>query len=359
MSEKKNKIQQTQSALRLLEALSGIDEELLLRSDTPDTLETIVQRNEAQKVTNVSGNRKHRRSIVAYRNAVAACIGFVVVGVLSWNALRPIWAPKGADSSSNETADDSWKLANEQSAYDLEINPEDGPTGIAEGAADEFDGSEVTGDVIKDIETKREDCGGAEDILTECENDTGRSSEASGDTSNAEKEIDQNLMSTASPRMELTEAEARNTAVVGAFIPDNIPKGYTFETAYYDSQGAVTIIWHHRMNSILINVSQVVAEDFATVDVDRTETYDVWLYEIPYGETVPSEYIETFQNPVFKWEDMNLKIVNSRMKSVGDTGDTATPRGSFSVLYPEGVLLYFNGRGTAEEIWDMLSSIGK
>ena len=57
-------------------------------------------------------------------------------------------------------------------------------------------------------------------------------------------------------------------------------------------------------------------------------------------------------------KDFNLEIVKSRMKSYDDQGDTDTPRGNFSVLYEGGVLIRFSGRGTAEEIWEMFSSMG-
>ncbi len=53
-----------------------------------------------------------------------------------------------------------------------------------------------------------------------------------------------------------------------------------------------------------------------------------------------------------------MEIVESRMKAYEDSGDTATPRGNFKVLYPDGVLVSFNGRGTAQEIWDMFCSMG-
>ena len=47
------------------------------------------------------------------------------------------------------------------------------------------------------------------------------------------------------------------------------------------------------------------------------------------------------------------------MKSYDDAGDTDTPRGNFSVLYPDGVVVRFNGRGTAQEIWEMFCSMGE
>lgn len=358
MRDRKNDIQQTQGALRLMEALSGIDEELLERSDTLSSPEVIAQRDESKEVTNMSEIFRHRRSNAVYRNAVAACIGFVVVGVISWNALRPIWSPKGADSSSGENAS-PWESMSNQSAYDMDTRVEDGLPLLAEDTSDGLGTAEVSEDIKEELGTEARDGRDTGSSLTDCEDEVDKFGSSGAENSEAQKERDENLMSTASPKMELTEKEARNTDVVGAFIPDDIPKGYTFKSAYLDGQGAVYVIWYNGMDSILINVSRVVPEDYVTVDVDRTETYDVWQYEIPYEITVPSEYVETFQNPIFLWEDMSLEIVKSRMKSVEDAGDTDTPRGSFSVLYTEGVLLYFNGRGTVEEIWDMLSSVGK
>lgn len=358
MRDRKNDIQQTQGALRLMEALSGIDEELLERSGTLNSLEVIAQRDETKEVTSVSEIFKRRRSSAVYRNAVAACIGFVVVGVISWNALRPIWSPKGADSSSGENAS-LWELMNNQSAYDMDTQVEDGQSLVAEDTSGGVGTGEISGDIKEELGTEARDGRDTGNSLTDCEDEVVGPEAPGVENSDVQKERDENLMSTASPKMELTEKEARNTDVVGAFIPDDIPKGYTFESACSDGQGAVYVIWYKGMDSILINVSRVVPEDYATVDVDRTETYDVWQYEIPYWSTVPSEYVETFQNPIFLWEDMSLEIVKSRMKSIEDAGDTDTPRGSFSVLYTEGVLLYFNGKGTAEEIWNMLCSVGK
>lgn len=330
MSDRKNNIQQTQGALRLMEALSGIDEELLERSGALGSCETISQSDGNDKVTNVSEIRKHRKSGVVYRNAVAACLGFVVVGVLSWNALRPIWTPKGADSSSNANTGGQGEMAENQNAYDMEIQPEDGSAVVAEDTDGGLGAAEVTGDMKEDIGAEAGNGRDTGSALTDLDKEVDRTEAASVENSNAQQETDETLMSTASPKLELTEAEARSIAVIGAFIPNDIPKGYTFESAYLDSQKEITIIWHNGMDSILINVSQVAPENYKAVD-----------------------------DSVFLWEDMSLEIVNSQMNSVEDTGDTDTPWGNFSVLYPEGVLLYFNGRGTAEEIWDMLCSVGK
>ena len=95
----------------------------------------------------------------------------------------------------------------------------------------------------------------------------------------------------------------------------------------------------------------------ATVDVEKPETYDERMYSIPYAESVPEEYRQSVNDPTFAREDLTLEIIKSRMLSYSDSGDTDTPRGNFSVLCSDGVLVRFNGRGTAEEIWEMFCSM--
>ena len=98
-------------------------------------------------------------------------------------------------------------------------------------------------------------------------------------------------------------------------------------------------------------------EENPSVDIEKTETYNEYLYEIPHAETVPEDYRGVFHNPVCAWEDFSLEFVQKRMIAREDAGDTETPRGNFSVLYPDGVLVHFNGRGTAVEIWEMFGSM--
>ena len=155
-------------------------------------------------------------------------------------------------------------------------------------------------------------------------------------------------------------AQAREDAVLGAYVPTALPAGYAFEEGHRVTESQepnMTLCWIRGMDSITLHLERT-ANPPATVDVEETESYDQRLYEVPYGETVPEEYRQTFDNPVFAVEDFNLEIVKSRMKSYDDQGDTDTPRGNFSVLYEGGVLIRFNGRGTAEEIWEMFCSMG-
>ncbi len=156
---------------------------------------------------------------------------------------------------------------------------------------------------------------------------------------------------------QLTEEEARAMEILGEYIPNKIPKGYDFESACWsEDEGALSIGWSRGLDDIRLSVKQVKSCDI--VDVNRTELYDVGRYDVPYGESVPKEYLEIFNDPVFAWEDMGLEVIQRRMRSYEDSGDTGTPRGNFGILFPDGVLLKFRGDGTAGQIWDMFQSLG-
>lgn len=324
-----NEPNNNEGALRILEALSAVDGELLERCDTSEEVATI--------------------PLWRQWRMWAACLSFIAVGVLSWNALRFIGSSKGSMDSADENA-----------AMDM--------AALQEAATEEqLNGASAAGAAEK----------------TELETDSGIDSTARGYVEDKLKDMDQSLMETAPPESlysesasgvtqdlgcpkdaakEVTEEEARNWLPFGAKIPQNLPSGYVFESARINEQEQyVTVCWSRGMDSIMITVSQVEADAIDTVDTSKPETYDERLYEIPYGETVPIEYFQIFQDPVFDIKDMThdtgLELIRSRMISYQDAGDTDTPRGTFSILYSDGMLLRFNGRGTPEEIWNMLYSM--
>lgn len=332
MSDREKKTDQTQGALRLMEALSGVDQELLLRSEY------------------------RRKPYWAYGRAAAACLALVVVGVLSWNGLRVIWTPEGGTGSSSAGGngyDSAPMIADVRSDDTDELETAAGYA-IAEdaGAGSTEPMDDATKEDLADTETRVQDMEKHKEYDKITNYTDGQPEESPMSSGSSEDEV------CAYPRnsiKELSEEEARNTEILGACLPKKLPAGYTFKNAQ-GSDGEITVTWTRGMDSIIISVSLAVPESAVTVDVEKPETYDVWLYEIPYGETVPEEYRQVFNDPLFAAEDLSLEVVQSRMKSVRDAGDTDTPRGSFSVLYPNGVVLHFNGRGTADEIWEMLHS---
>lgn len=344
MREKNTSDHETQGALRIMEAFSGVDEELVQRSET------------------------RRRPYWIYARAAAACLALAVVGTVSWKALHMNPASEGTPDSAPEINgfENAAAYSLQDGEDDQTVGGDSRTTSLAGGASGNLAESSE--------EDMTDDFAAPKDHTLENEpetNESVRSDEqqevgATGNGKNkqsSEIEKDENVMIDecgvpTDPRKEISQEEAGNTAVFGPYLPENLPRGYAFENAW-SSEDGLTVSWTRGMDYIMISVSAVVPEDVVTADPDKPETYDERLYEIPYAETVPKEYHEVFQDPVFAAEDLSLEVVSSRMKSVKDAGDTNTPRGMFSVLYPEGILVRFNGRGTAEEIWDMFCSVNR
>ena len=337
MSDRENITDQIQGPLRLMEALSGVDQKLLLRSEC------------------------RRRPYWAYGSAVAACLALVVVGALSWNGLRMIWTSKGGAGSSSagdNGYDSSPMLADARSndtAEFAELEDDSGNYGTSAVAEDTGSGNtepvyDATKEDLADTEKQIQDMESSKEHDESTKSTDGQPEDSPVFSGSREEEV---CGYPRDSREELSEKEARNTEVFGAYLPKNLPRGYTFESGRGSDSG-ITVTWARGMDYITISVSLAESESTVTVDIAKPETYDVHLYEIPYGETVPEEYRQVFNDPLFAAEDLSLEVVRSRMKSVRDAGDTDTPRGNFSVLYPDGVVLQFNGRGTAEEIWKML-----
>lgn len=338
--------QKLSGAMRLFEALSGVDEELLAKADG-EMQETVT--HEKKKIFAFSGSKVRLAASLA-----AAASLFLVVGAV-WTGAPMLNGKKSAetavmtmeelvsDSITGGTGNDAEALADEvveeiaeeqEAAVEEEADTGDRKYNFAEKESQKH--TQLNDSKTDNIENKNQ-LVREEGAITECVG-----SMAPDD------------------RAELSEAQARAVEVLGAYIPVNLPKGYVWETA----KGAVNaetgayesifLCWTKGMDSIMITISMADVGSIVVTDITQKEAYDVSLYDIPYAETVPEEYRVCFDNPVFAWEDMNLELVQSRMKVVADAGDTDTPRGNFSIIYPEGILLYFNGDGTAEEIWEML-----
>lgn len=326
------------SALRIMEALSSVDQDLLERCDISEVKE---KKSATGKVTRMS---------VFWIRTAAACLALIAVGALSWNGLRSL--------NRNSTGG---------SSYDGAVAL-DQTTGNAAPRSQENSGENLAGEEYEEevnIETGNDS--DVEKMVREESKEiidgTGAAQELqSSESSNANRSdsgtcVDSGIcVDYADYSVELTEQEARSEGVFGAYIPEEIPEGYTFEIAR-SSTGGLSVTWTRGMDDIMIFLSIAQEDHLETVDVEKTETYDVRLYEIPYGDTVPAEYREVFDDPLFAAEDLSLEVVSCRMKSMVDAGDTDTPRGNFSVLFPDGVVLRFNGRGTAEEIWNMFESV--
>jgi len=398
-----------EGALRIMEALSGVDEVLLERSEIGQEAQKR-QGDSKQRIAegrDSTRRKRGRRPIWQLGRTWAAVFCVAALGFMAWGGKRTLSNDASLAGSGeiplvhsvyyagdNQNTDSAGMLAEGEGAVADEVisenngagsgsvaggngmrtengldgsgmKPEGEPGGNGTKLENEPDGNGMKPDNTAD--GNGTESGNSEEIGNGAgqsgrkesdgtDNHAGRSDTSSGE----DKEISWQICvgTTADQREKITEEEARAVEGLGGYIPAKLPEGYQFGEAYWnaDSQ-CLAISWERGMDSIMLWL-ELAEEDKEVIDVSKPETYDVRLYEIPYGDSVPEEYREVFDDPVFAWEDFSKEIVESRIKSISDQGDTNTPRGNFSILFPEGVLVRFNGRGTPEQIWEMFNTKG-
>ncbi|MCM1568729.1 MAG: hypothetical protein NC081_04700 [Roseburia sp.] len=314
-------------AMRIFEALSGVDSELLERSE--------------------KSSKRAATIPVRWSRALAACFCLIVLGALAGGVYRMKFAEGGMNQSSSSAGGAS--LMQEQAAmYEAAPENENGAGGASWGddtmpEDTTTDRTDVTGD------------GGSYDMA---QRQSGFA-EASG-------EIEDLGSCLAGEGEKLVLEEARAVEFLGGYVPEQVPEGYIFENAilHYDSDLqeniSLSVCWTKGLDDIFLSIRRVDVDSvFAAhtgqlrmADVEEPETYDVSLYEIPYAETVPEEYREVFDHPVFLAADLTPELIQSRMKIIVDAGDTETPSGRFGVLYGD-VLVEFNGDLPPEQVWEL------
>ena len=367
------RIRDQESALRIMSALSGVDEKLLERSEVSMRRNIISwERNkilDRRKEIALERNRTsdRRKTIVWKRGRICAavvCVAFI--GVATWRGYQMMEGANGTGSAAlNNSGGSTMQISStvvssmeedgghssEMTVYtqgnntldmkeSMSVPAEIDEEGVQEGMfpSARLDGEGIQEGTSLSTVPERLHCFANEDDVQDSV------TEGCGGI----------LLN---PLEKLTEEEARNLEVLGSYIPENIPNGYVFESAYWNDEAQeLTILWCKGMDDIHFSIRQ--AEECETVDINVPETYDVRLYEIPYGETVPQEYREVFNHPVFAWEDFSMEILQSRMRTVEDRGDTNTPRGNFGLLFPGNYLVEFQGRATISQVWEMFESLG-
>lgn len=303
MSEEKR-----QGAIRIFEALSGVDQELLERSEAENKTGTAVF------------------SFARGSKILAAALCFVVLGAGAFTGRRLLLSG-GASSRSSQSVQEmaAFDAADAQGGQDngeQSAMAQDSPEGETAMAQDSPEGETAM----------------AQGSITEEAVEREAAQEEADSEAVQDSQID--YSSKSSSAQELSEEQARQTAVLGAYVPTILPEGYVFDRANITSDETgetLFIMWINGMDEISLGLSLQDAENLLFVDVENPETFD---------------------NPVFKSSDLSEELISSRIKIYEDAGDTSTPRGSFAVYYEEdGVLVSFTGRGDAESIWKMFASI--
>ena len=158
----------------------------------------------------------------------------------------------------------------------------------------------------------------------------------------------------------LTLSLAQADPDFGAYVPKHMPS-FNFESAWRilnQQRDELRIEYAKGMRYLSLTISRKTANDEARiVNLSQPETYDLTLYPIPRSESVPNELREIVNNPVFKAEDLSLKVVKARAYTVNDAGDDNTGyRMHFSVLYGDVVVELNVKGGQPEDIFNILQA---
>ncbi len=147
----------------------------------------------------------------------------------------------------------------------------------------------------------------------------------------------------------LTWEEAQAEADFGAYLPEEIPAGFTaeelrrYQSLQYDflrclfTQGMAELRWEVRYFQ---------PEDAKRLTrVSQRENYDLALYPIPRAETVPEALWEIVNDPIFDIGELTREAVWARAYQVQDAGDVDGWRiNAFCVRFGD-VLVKVSGKG--------------
>lgn len=344
-----------QKAMRLMEALSGVDGELLERSEGVRTVIPFWR----------------------YGKQLAACFALVVMGACAIGVYSVTGNNKNATGNAYSLApqamDKNMSMAGAGDGTDADMAPKEDYQQAAESFEKEptmENGKAALEEQFMDASNSTQGQLNRQDDLQMPQTES--VTNAPQDNKHILADSEKLESSPVDARAKITLQAAKEMERIGGYVPEKLPAGYQFESARGSSPANsyldMSLCWCKGMDDIRLHITEFYAVASMPKDVYETfqkriadpakpETYDVSLYEIPYADTVPREYYEVFEHPVFKESDFSLEMVEARMKSIPDAGDTDTPRGNFAVLYDSGILVEFSGRGSAEDIWEMFESI--
>lgn len=344
-----------QKAMRLMEALSGVDGELLERSEGVRTVIPFWR----------------------YGKQLAACFALVVMGACAIGVYSVTGNNKNATGNAYnftpQAMDNKLSMSGAGEGTNADMAPKEDGEQAAESLEKELtmeNGKAALGEQFTDASNSTQGQSNRQDGLQTPQTES--VTNAPQDNKHISADSEKLESSPMDARAKITLQAAKEMERIGGYVPEKLPSGYQFESARGSSPANsyldMSLCWCKGMDDIRLHITEFYAVASMPADVydafqkriadpARPETYDVSLYEIPYADTVPKEYYEVFHHPVFKESDFSLEMVEARMKSIPDAGDTDTPRGNFAVWYDSGILVEFSGRGSAEEIWEMFESI--
>ncbi len=152
----------------------------------------------------------------------------------------------------------------------------------------------------------------------------------------------------------ITLEQAEEDADFGSYLPTKSPEGFQLEMCrrYQDQeQNYLWIMWTSGYSEITWKISYVKERDMERVAApSETEKYDLSLYTIPYADSVPEEYRQVVDFPLFRVEDISEEILQKRAVQIKDSGDTKGHRITVGILYEGGICVEINSKGIAPEV---------
>lgn len=163
-----------------------------------------------------------------------------------------------------------------------------------------------------------------------------------------------------------TLGQARQETAFAPYLPAAEPEGYGAYTGNKEffgrlnyqegNQNMLFVRWTRDYDNVEVAVYLPEGEGgpVEIIDVSRPETYDTRLYDLPWCDSVPEEYLSYFlSTPVFRAEDMSLDIVEARAVP-HDTGGESF---CFNVLHKNGVVVGYSCDGmTARQVWELVET---
>lgn len=269
-----------ESALRIMDALSGVDKELLERSDgkQPESIVGTASDRTAQSGEGVVVYKFVRR----HGKALAACLCLCVLGTAFWGMSRLVLAPHGSTGKSSDTVRENSTstagapeaavqiptegAAEEYAESVAEVQPE---TDFAESASGveaeepQWIGMQLAEAVIKN--SQQADYGDVIDEeekkqIDELQMSVSEGMEPGEKAADKENAVATDGSSGADACREISWEEARSLKDVGVHVPDRVPEGYEAICVRLRDAGEgrsrLTLLWNNGEKNLWLNVTE-------------------------------------------------------------------------------------------------------
>lgn len=292
-----------ENALRIMRALSGVDEELLARSEGMDGAAETKEKEQG-------GNRIIVRFMNRHGRALAACLCLALLGAayLLVEIQRGNEGSDGSGSGGAYIADNGMYEAKTQD----KINAAHENREEAEGMSPEEMWDGMSPDEMWD----------ADDLMPNNHTDDAGAAETVSDQQKQNDALNEQKQNAKPRPQELSLEEAKQCETLGAHIPETIPEGCDFVEATYEdpaSGSRLVLTWSDGRHPFRVKLSQTL---FAEPEEAAAET-DIAVY------SAAGEWEETFWQP------------------------EKSGRLQFAVLYEDGVLAEYEGYLGKEDILKM------